>query len=89
MFLILCVCFLTLAHHAHTRPHPQALLFYHSLSFRASVGRDRGRHKKDGPVSGIENGPYCFTRDLGSGGKLERETGRERERIVLTIECNL
>ncbi len=68
--------FLTHTQHAHTRPHPETLLFYHSLSFCSSVGRDRDRHKKDGPVSGIENGPYCFTRDLGSGGKIERKTGR-------------
>lgn len=47
-------------------PLPLSLLFF----FCQSVGRDRDRHKKDGPVCGIENGPYCFTRD--SGGRVER-----------------
>lgn len=58
---------------------PSPISFNSPFSFCPSVGRDRDRHKKDGPVSGVENGPYCFTRDLRSGGKTERKAGREGE----------
>lgn len=34
-------------------------------------------HKKGGPVSGAENGPFCFTR--GPRGRAERKTGRTGE----------
>lgn len=70
-----------------TKPFP----FTTPSLFCPSLGRDRDRHKKDGPVSGVENGPYCFTRDSGGSGWKEEEEEKdgERERIVLTIDCNL
>lgn len=75
-FIIFCVLFFLLHSLART---PSPISFNTPFSFCPSVGRDRDRHKKDGPVSGVENGPYCFTRDLRSGGKTERKAGREGE----------
>lgn len=62
--------------YAHTHTHKTFL----SRFFYPSVGRNRDGRKNDGPVSGIENGPHCFTRDLGLGGKTAREGQREREK---------
>ena len=50
------------------------------------MGRNGDSLKKDGPVSGVENGPSCFMRDLGLGGKIKR-TGRETENRA--EHCNL
>lgn len=49
----------------HTLTHKPVSLSPLPLFFCPSVGGDRDGHKKEGPVSGTENGPYCFTRDSG------------------------
>lgn len=51
------------------------------------MGSDRDGPKNDGPVSGIENGPQCFTRD--SGVWVERQRERERAGEVLTTDCKV